>query len=116
MQVTQLQQIVVDALEALKAKDIIILDVSQLTTIADKMVFCSGTSNRHVKSLAKNVIDELRQHQIKPFGLEGETDGEWVLVDCSDIIVHVMLPKIREFYQLEKLWDTSPHPTSKAKD
>jgi ribosome-associated protein len=106
MSVEQLQNIVVNALEDLKAIDITIIDIRALTSMADYMVICSGNSNRHVKSISKNLIDAVKKHHYRPLGVEGQEDGEWVLVDLADIIVHVMQPKIRDFYSLEKLWKT----------
>ncbi len=96
---------VVVALDDLKAQDILALDVRGLTSITDYMVIASGTSSRHVKSLASNMIDNLKKAGHRSLGIEGETEGEWVLVDFGDVIVHVMLPQAREFYKLEGLWD-----------
>jgi len=93
------------ALEDLKAQNVTVLDVRDLTDVADTIVVASGTSDRHVKSLARNVVDAARKAGYKTGGVEGEREGEWVLVDLHDVIVHVMLPRIREFYGLEKLWD-----------
>ena len=100
-----LADLVVAALEDLKAQNITVLDVRELTSVADIIVIASGTSDRHVKSLASNVVAKAAQAGIRPLGREGERDGEWVLVDLADVIVHVMLPRVREFYGLEKLWD-----------
>jgi ribosome-associated protein len=111
MQTEQLCQLILKALEDLKAKDIVVLDVTALTQITDYMIICSGTSNRHVKSIADNVITEAKQNKACFIGMEGEDTGEWVLVDLDDAIVHIMLPKVREFYQLEKLWDIKPEQT-----
>jgi ribosome-associated protein len=104
----QLSDLVVDALEELKAIDIVRLDVSKLTTVTDYMIVASGTSNRHVKSLTDKVAETARVAGHKPAGVEGEEGSEWVLLDLQDAVVHVMLPRVREFYNLEKLWSLSP--------
>ena len=101
----QLHLLVVEALEERKALDIVTLDVSRMTTITDHMIIASGTSDRHVKSVADNVVQALRKKGVRASGIEGAERGEWVLVDFGDVIVHVMLPRVREFYNLEKLWD-----------
>lgn len=103
-----LKDIVIDALEDMKAKDITILDVKPLTSVADLMIVVSGTSNRHVKAIADNVREKVKQNGLQPLGVEGEDAAEWVLVDLGDIIVHIMLPDTRRFYDLEKLWSMSP--------
>lgn len=103
-----LKDIVIDALEDIKAKDIVTLDVKPLTSVADLMIVASGTSNRHVKSIANNVREQVKLKGIQPLGVEGEEAAEWVLVDLGDIIVHIMLPDTRRFYDLEKLWSMSP--------
>jgi len=100
----QLSALVVDALDDVKAQDIIKLDVRDMTTVTDYMIVASGTSNRHVKALVENVTEQARKAGHKPIGVEGEEGGEWVLLDLQDALVHVMLPKVREFYNLEKLW------------
>ena len=110
MSVEQLQTIVIHTLEDLKAIDMTIIDIRPLTNIADYMIICSGNSNRHVKSISKNLIDEVKKTDFRPLGVEGQDEGEWVLVDLGDIIVHVMQPKIREFYSLEKLWEAPANP------
>lgn len=104
--VEEIKDLVVTALEDLKAVDLVVLDVRGKTTVADFMVIASGTSDRHVKSLANNVVVESKKADIMPLGIEGDKIGEWVLVDLSDVVVHVMLPQTRDFYQLEKLWET----------
>ncbi|MEP6483799.1 MAG: ribosome silencing factor [Rudaea sp.] len=92
------------ALEDLKAKDVREIDVRGKTSIADLLVIASGTSTRHVKSLADEVVKCVKKAGMMPLGVEGQREAEWVLVDLGDIIVHVMLPRIREFYGLERLW------------
>jgi len=95
------------ALENMKAVNVTVLDVRGLTDVADNLVIASGNSDRHVKSIAENVVLEAKKAGYRPMGVEGERDGEWALVDLQDIIVHVMLPRVREFYRLENLWDIS---------
>jgi ribosome-associated protein len=99
-----LRKSVIDALEELKAKDVREIDVRGKTSIADLLVIASGTSARHVKSIANEVTKFAKQAGVVPLGVEGEVEGEWELVDLGDVIVHVMLPRIREFYGLERLW------------
>ncbi len=112
----QLSELVVDALEEIKAQDIIKLDVSDMTTVTDYMVVASGTSNRHVKALADNVAEKAKEAGHRPAGIEGEEGSEWVLLDLGDTLVHVMLPRVREFYNLEKLWSLSPANERAATD
>jgi ribosome-associated protein len=100
-----LKHVIVAALEDMKAHDIKTLDVRGLTDIADTMIIASGTSDRHVRSVAERVVEKTKAAGFKPHGVEGRQDSDWVLIDLSDIIVHVMLPRSREFYGLEKLWD-----------
>jgi ribosome-associated protein len=100
-----LADVVTGALEELKGQNITVLDVRGVTSVADTIVIASGTSDRHVKSLATRVQERAREIGQRPLGVEGEREGEWVLVDLGDVIVHVMLPRVREFYALEKLWD-----------
>jgi len=99
-----LRKTVIAALEDLKAKDVREIDVRGKTSIADLLVIASGTSARHVKSIADEVVKFAKQAGVMPLGVEGEQEAEWVLVDLGDVIVHVMLPRIREFYGLERLW------------
>ena len=98
------RQQVINALDELKAKDIREIDVRGKTSIADLLVIASGTSARHVKSIADEVVKFAKRAGVLPLGVEGEKEAEWVLVDLGDIVVHVMLPRIREFYGLERLW------------
>lgn len=107
-EVENIKDLVVKALEDLKAVNLVVIDVRGKTTVADYMVIASGTSDRHVKSLANNVLDEVKKAGITTLGIEGDKVGEWVLVDLADVVVHVMLPQTRDFYQLEKLWETQP--------
>ena len=100
----ELRRTVIAALEELKAKDVREIDVRGKTSIADLLVIASGTSARHVKSIADEVVKFAKQAGVMPLGVEGEQEAEWVLVDLGDVIVHVMLPRIREFYGLERLW------------
>jgi len=103
-----LQQTVTTALDDMKAVNVKILDVRGLTDIVDTMVIASGNSDRHVRSIADRVVEKAKAAGFRPLGTEGARDGEWVLVDLQDILVHVMLPRVREFYGLERLWDAGP--------
>ncbi len=100
----KLVEIVVAALEELKGFDIQVLDVRELTTITDVMIIASGRSDRQVRSLAAKVAEECAKIGVSPRGQAREAAGEWILVDLYDVVVHVMQPRIRDFYQLEKLW------------
>lgn len=104
----QLNKIILDALEDLKGKDIVSLDVTDLSDVMDTLVIASGTSNRHVRSLAANVVQEAKKQGLLPIGVEGLDAGEWVLADFGDTVVHVMMPATRGFYDLEKLWSMEP--------
>ena len=104
----QLSDLVVDALEEVKAKDIVKLDVRKLTTVTDYMIVASGTSSRHVKALADAVAEKSRNAGHRPLGIEGEDGSEWVLLDLQDTLGHVMLPRVREFYKPEKPWSLTP--------
>jgi ribosome-associated protein len=112
-----LRKRVIAALEDLKAKDVREIDVRGKTSIADILFVASGTSARHVKSIADEVVKFAKEAGVMPLGVEGQTEAEWVLVDLGDIIVHVMLPRIREFYGLERLWTVGDDaPESAAND
>ncbi len=93
-------------LDEAKAKEIQVLDVCQLTDMTDYMVIASGTSDRHVRSLGDRVLEAFREIDERPIGVEGESEGEWVLLDFGDLIVHLMHPQTRQFYDLESLWDS----------
>ncbi len=100
-----LTSVVLGALADLKAIEIKVLDVRGLTDVADFMVIASGTSDRHVRSVAQRVTEKTKEAGFRPHGVEGQQDGNWVLIDLGEMLVHVMLPRVREFYGLEKLWD-----------
>ena len=100
------------ALEDMKAVNVRIMDVRGLTDIADTMIIASGNSDRHVRSIADRVVQNAKAAGFRPFGVEGARDGEWALVDLHDVIVHVMLPRVREFYGLERLWGTADTPVA----
>jgi ribosome-associated protein len=99
-----LRQIVLTAIDDMKGENLLELDVKGKTSITDKMIIVTGTSSRHVKSIASNVAAEAKKNGSQPLGVEGEDQGEWVLVDLGDIVVHVMQAHVRQFYDLEKLW------------
>lgn len=108
MKLDELTQLVTETLDDMKAVDVSVIDVRGKSNVTDVMVVATGTSARHVKSLANNVLDEVKKSGVKPLGIEGEDVGEWVLVDLADIVVHVLQAEMRDFYQLEKLWETEP--------
>jgi ribosome-associated protein len=112
----KLSGLIIEALEDVKAKDIVKLDVRNMTTVTDYMVVASGTSNRHVKALIDNVAEKAKDAGCRPIGIEGEEGGEWILLDLQDALVHVMLPKVREFYNLEKLWSIVPSGDASASE
>jgi ribosome-associated protein len=101
---TRLRHLVVQALEDAKGLDIVVLDVRRFCDFTDYMLVATGTSVRHVQSMAERVVDKLRAHGIRPLGVEGLAVGDWVLIDLGDVVVHLMRPETRAFYDLEKLW------------
>ena len=105
MQTEELRDLVLKTLDDMKALDVIVLDVRGKTSITDIMIVASGTSARHVKSIAETVAFKAKEAGEPPLGTEGVNDGEWALVDLNGVVVHVMQPKVRDFYQLERLWD-----------
>lgn len=108
--VDELLRIVRDAVEELKARDVVEIDVRGKSSVTDYMVVASGTSTRHVKSIADEVVKFAKKLDVMPLGVEGEREAEWVLVDLGDVVVHVMLPRVREFYALERLWTVGDEP------
>lgn len=115
MNLEELTKLVVDALEDMKAVDIKQIDVRGKTAITDLMVIASGTSDRHIKSLADNVVIKAKEAGLQPLGVEGQDSRDWVLVDLNDIVVHVMLPEVRDFYNLEKLWQNDDQESTASK-
>jgi ribosome-associated protein len=112
----KLCDLVVDALEEIKGLDIVKLSVRDMTSVTDWMIVASGTSSRHVQALVDNVAEKAKAAGHRPIGVEGESGGEWVLLDLQDALVHVMLPKVRDFYNLEKLWSIRPSGDTAATD
>lgn len=108
MDIRKLQKIVVNALEDIKGKDIEVINTAKLTSMFDRLVIASGDSNRQVKALARNVQDKVREAGGEIVSVEGEDAGEWVLVDIGDVVVHVMQPTVRQYYNLEELWSVTP--------
>lgn len=107
MQAKKMQQLISEALVDAKGQDIRVLDVRRVTDFTDYMIIVTGNSNRHVVSMADRVLDKLREHGLRPIGVEGEALGDWVLIDFGDVVTHVMRPQARDFYNLEKLWGDS---------
>jgi ribosome-associated protein len=110
MQAEQLKNLIVNALEDVKAQDVSVVDVRDRTSVTDFMVLASGTSNRHVKSLADSVVVDAKEQGARVNSVEGGGGSDWILVDLGDVIVHVMLPATREFYDLERFWRDAPDP------
>ena len=114
MDIRKLQKVVVSALEDIKGKDIEVINTAKLTSMFDRLVIASGDSNRQVKALARNVHEKVREAGGEVLSIEGEESGEWVLVDLGDIVVHVMQPMVRQYYNLEELWQATPSQRKKA--
>jgi ribosome-associated protein len=117
VQTQAILELATEALEDMKARDVRVMDVGQLTSITDYMIIASGTSDRHVRSIASRLVDRAKEAGYPALGVEGSDGGEWVLVDLQDVVVHIMQPRVRDFYKLEKLWDmgaSAADPDSKA--
>lgn len=114
MNAEQLVTLIKAALADIKAQDVVALSVNGMTSIADHIVIASGTSTRHVKSIADRVIEHVKEAGVRPLGVEGDAQSDWVLVDIGDVVVHVMTPATRQFYDLERLWAPTPAATLKA--
>jgi ribosome-associated protein len=108
MDLKTLQRVVIDALEDVKAQDILVFNTTELTSLFDRVVIASGTSNRQTRALASAVRDKVKERGGDVVSIEGETTGEWVLVDLGDMVVHVMQPNIRAYYKLEEIWGGKP--------
>lgn len=114
MELEQLRELVVHTLDDMKAKDIVVLDVRDKTSITDYMVIASGTSDRHVKAIAETLAFRAKEAGEPPLGSEGLQQGEWALVDLNGVVAHVMQPQVRDFYAIERLWSTDLLPKRKA--
>ena len=114
MQLKELQQLIITALEDLKAIDIQVIKNDSIASFTDVMLIASGSSTRQVKALADKVVEQAKVHGVRPLGMEGARDAEWVLIDFGDAVVHIMLPQTREFYALEKLWNVSGTPSGSS--
>jgi len=108
---SEMSQVVIDALEDVKAVDIRVLDVEAMSNFTDHMIIASGTSTRQVKALANSVVVEAKKAGMEVLGQEGENPGEWILIDLGDVVVHIMVPQVRDFYNLEKLWSVEGRPS-----
>ena len=115
MNLEEMKLAVIDALEDVKASEIKVLDVSDMTSVTSCMIIASGSSNRQTKALADNVQKKLKEQGAEIYGIEGEQEGEWVLVDLGDVVVHIMLPAARDYYNLEQLWGAAESRRQSAK-
>ncbi len=113
---SDLNNAIITALENLKGKEILTLDVHALTDVMDTIIICSATSNRHSRSLAENMVLETKQQGFRALGVEGLETGDWVLVDFGDTVVHVMQKETRDYYELEKLWSKVPVNRDKSRE
>jgi len=108
MDIQTLQKIVVDALEDIKARDIEIIDTAALTSLFERMVIASADSTRQTRALANNVLEKVKEAGGNVLSIEGQDSGEWVLVDLGSVVVHIMQPAVRSYYNLEELWQAAP--------
>ncbi|HEY3078023.1 MAG TPA: ribosome silencing factor [Burkholderiales bacterium] len=108
MDIRKKQRVVVEALEDIKGRDILVYNTARMPSMFERVVIASGDSNRQVKALADNVQDKVRENGARVYGVEGEANGEWVLVDLGDVVVHIMHPTVRDFYNLEEVWGGKP--------
>jgi ribosome-associated protein len=111
MQAESLRDLVLSVLDDMKAVDVHVVDVRGVSSVTDIILIASGNSDRHVRAIAGEVARKTKQAGVQPLGIEGEDTCEWVLVDLGDVVLHVMLPRVRDFYQLEKLWSDELHGT-----
>jgi ribosome-associated protein len=116
MQAEQLKSLVINALEDIKAEDIQVLDVTEMTDVTDIMIIATGKSSRQVKALANEVVVQAKAAGVQPLGVEGENVGEWALVDLGDVITHIMTPQTRLTYNLEKLWSVPEQSEKRSAD
>lgn len=116
MNIKKTIDVISKVLEDAKALDVIVFEVSKLTSISDYMIIASGRSSRQVNSMAEKVVEAAKENGLKPLGTEGKKEGDWVLVDLGDIIVHIMHPDTREYYQLEKLWSAETLQADQAEN
>lgn len=116
MQNEQLVKVAIAALEELKGQDVTAIDVREKTSVTDFMVIASGTSSRHVKALAENVLEKVKEQGLRPLGSEGLDGGEWALLDLGDVVVHVMQVPTRQFYDLERLWQGAEQSRAQQQD
>jgi ribosome-associated protein len=114
MDLRKKQRVVVEALEDIKGRDILVYNTARMPSMFERVVIASGDSTRQVKALADNVQDKVRENGARVYGVEGEANGEWVLVDLGDIVVHIMHPTVRDFYNLEEVWGGKPVKMAKA--
>jgi len=114
MDLRKKQRVVLEALEDVKGRDIVVFNTARLPSMFERVVIASGDSTRQVKALADNVQDRVRENGAPVYGVEGEAAGEWVLVDLGDVVVHIMHPTVREFYNLEEVWGAKPVRLARA--